>query len=314
VLTGDKQAAIISNVVNAGKRQDAYQVLFEAMLSRVDGKMQFGRPDLKRAIMTAFYGSKAVPEEVFGKGKLLGAFFQTLEEETPFIWELNRAFLNMWNPNALKYSWVLPDNFHVHVKVTDHVQEDVEFMGEMVTTFRKENMPTPTGRSLGANVTHSLDGLIVRELLRRCSFNREQKDSIQALINDGQSELRDEESENDEMVIKLWELYHQSGYLSARILDYLDSGNIQMVDTDVIQDMLDSMPEKPFQVIPVHDCFRVHPNYGNDLRHQYNLQLSLIAGSNMLSFLLSQILGRPVPINKQSHFAQEILDTDYALS
>jgi hypothetical protein len=187
-------------------------------------------------------------------------------------------------------------------------------MGEMVTTFRKENMPTPTGRSLGANVTHSLDGLIVRELLRRCSFNREQKDSIQALINDGQSELRDEESENDEMVIKLWELYHQSGYLSARILDYLDSGNIQMVDTDVIQDMLDSMPEKPFQVIPVHDCFRVHPNYGNDLRHQYNLQLSLIAGSNMLSFLLSQILGRPVPINKQSHFAQEILDTDYALS
>jgi hypothetical protein len=143
VLTGDKQAAIISNVVNAGKRQDAYQVLFEAMLSRVDGKMQFGRPDLKRAIMTAFYGSKAVPEEVFGKGKLLGAFFQTLEEETPFIWELNRAFLNMWNPNALKYSWVLPDNFHVHVKVTDHVQEDVEFMGEMVTTFRKERTCRP---------------------------------------------------------------------------------------------------------------------------------------------------------------------------
>lgn len=316
VLTGDRQAATISNVVDAGKRQDAYQVLFDSMLRRVGGNVQFGRPDLKRAIMTAFYGSEAVPKEVFGEGKLYGAFLTTLEEETPFIWELNKAFLRMWNPNTLKYEWVLPDNFHVHVKVMDHVQEDVQFMGETVATFRKENMPTPTGRSLGANVTHSLDGMIVRELLRRCTFKREQKERVQAVIagDDGTIPFDCKADKDYEMVEQLWKLYEKSGYLSSRILDYLNPSNMHLVDTDPIQDMLDSMPEKPFHIIPVHDCFRVHPNYGNDLRQQYNLQLSLLAKSDMLSFLLSQIMGKQVDINKQGDFGDEILKADYALS
>lgn len=317
VLTGDRQAAVISNVVDAGKRNDAYQALFDAMLKRVGSTMQFSRSDLKRSIMTAFYGSEAVPKEVFGEGKMYGAFLQTLEEETPYIWELNKAFLRMWNPNALKYEWVLPDNFHVKVKVTDHVQEDVKFMDEIVPTFRKENRPTPTGRSLGANVTHSLDGMIVRELLRRCTFTREQKDRVQQIIANSMDAVEpcgEPDPTNIDMVQKLWELYEKSGYLSARILDHLDETTIHMVNTDPIQDLLDSMPEKPFRVIPVHDCFRVHPNYGNDLRKQYNLQLSLIARSDMLSFLLSQIIGKNVPINKQGDFADEILNTNYALS
>jgi hypothetical protein len=312
VLTGDRNAALISNVLDAGRRSDAYQVLFEAMLKRMQGSSQLARPEVKRAIMTAFYGSKAVPEEIFGPGKMLNTFYQTLEEETPFIWELNRAFLAMWDPKAYRYEWVLPDNFHVKVKVMDNVEEDVKFMGEEFTIQHKVNMPTKTGRSLGANVTHSLDGMIVRELLRRCAFNREQKARIQNLINGQKDEtvLRS----NGEMVERLWDLYEQSGYLSARIFDYLDSDNILFINTDPLQDLLDSMPEKPFKIIPVHDCFRVLPNYGNDLRKQYNLQLSLIAKSDLLSFLLSQIVGKRVPITKQSHFEEEILQTDYALS
>jgi hypothetical protein len=122
------------------------------------------------------------------------------------------------------------------------------------------------------------------------------------------------EKVEDDMVKTVWNLYQRSGYLSARILDYLDTSNIHMVDTDVIQDMLDSMPEKPFKVVPIHDCFRVHPNYGNDLRKQYNLQLSLIAKSNLLSYLLSQILGYNVPVIKQAHFSDEVLNANYALS
>ena len=318
VLTGDKQAALISNVLDAGQRNDAYQVLYDQMCKRVGGATNFARADLKRSIMTAFYGSEAVPKEIFGEGKLLGAFFQTLEEETPYIWELNKAFLKMWNPRALKYSWVMPDNFHVHIKVMDQIQEDVRFMGQVFSTYRKANLPMENGRSLGANVTHSIDGFIVRELVRRCNFSREQKDRIQRLIAE-QLDVpadfkRDEESENAQMVIELWDLYEQSGYLSCRIFDYLDSSNLHLINTDPLQDLLDSMPDKPFKIIPVHDCFRVHPNYGNDLRKQYNLQLSLIAESEMLSFLLRQILGKQVAVQKQGNFAQDILQANYALS
>lgn len=63
------------------------------------------------------------------------------------------------------------------------------------------------------------------------------------------------------------------------------------------------------------DCFRCLPQYGNDLRTQYNLQLHLIAKSNLLSFLLSQLLHRPVSIGKLNpEMIDQILDANYALS
>jgi hypothetical protein len=75
------------------------------------------------------------------------------------------------------------------------------------------------------------------------------------------------------------------------------------------------MPAKPFKVLSIHDAFRVHPLYGNDIRTQYNLQLYLIAKSKMLGYLLSQIVGKDIVIGKlDPTLADDILDTDYALS
>lgn len=309
-LTGDRSAAALSNVIDSGTRVDAYQALYRAMAERAVTDVKFSRADLKRAIMTAFYGSKAVPEEVFGEGKLLQTFFQTLEEKTPHVWELNKAFLDMWNPEALKYSWVLPDNFNVHIKVMDQVEETVEFMGEYFTTSRKENKPMAEGRSIGANITHSIDGMIVRELMRRCTYDPKQIAMIQSWLAGAESDHQGD----DAMVQQLWDLYTMSGYLSARILDFLSPSNLHLVDPQVIHGLIDSMPKKPFPIIPVHDCFRVHPNYGNDLRRQYNLQLALITQSDMLQFLLSQVLNQNVCVNKQDNLFEEALEANYALS
>lgn len=313
VLTGDKAAARLSNVINAKKRNDAYQILYKSMEKRAgDSSGTITKEAVKKSIMTALYGSEAVPKKVFGEGRRLAIFFQTLEEEMPHVWELNKAFLSMWDPDALGYSWVLPDNFHVNMKVEDQVQESVEFFGETFITHRNENRPVAQGRSLGANVTHSVDGFIVRELLRRCDHNPKRRNIIYDLLVHGITVSST--SEDDTMVGKLWKHYQESGYLSARILDHLGSDNIHLVSTTAIHELLSTLPVRPFKIIPVHDCFRVHPNYGNDLRRQYNLQLSLVAQSNMLQFILSQLLKTPVPINKQADFAHEILDADYALS
>src|SRR5690606_31790710 len=93
VLVGDESAAKLSNVVDTGHRSDAYTALFEAMKRRTGDKSNFARADLKYAVMTAFYGSERVPKDLFGEGALLEMFFKTLEEETPYIWDLNKAFL-----------------------------------------------------------------------------------------------------------------------------------------------------------------------------------------------------------------------------
>lgn len=60
--------------------------------------------------------------------------------------------------------------------------------------------------------------------------------------------------------------------------------------------------------------FRCHPNYGNDLRRQYNQILHDMAKSDLLADLVSQLLGHRVSYTKFDDFADEILDADYTLS
>lgn len=313
VLTGDRSAALLSNVLDAGKRMDAYTGIYEEMLRRADQNIQLTRDTVKDAVMTSCYGSKAQPKKAFGEGPLLEIFHQTMKDLCPGIWQFNKAMLAWWDPTATQYSWVLPDNFHVHIKVMSLIQETVQFLGEDHHIYRKENLPMERGRSLGANLTHSVDGFIVRELTRRCSYDPQQIAEIRVLLRTGRG-IRDHSRTNAKMTLKLWTLYQQSGILSARILDYLDYATIHLVDQTKIQELIDSLPKKPFRILSVHDCFRVHPNYGNDLRRQYIQLLHEIAGSNLLQFLLDQMLRDPVQVTKLEDFSKEVLDSNYALS
>lgn len=245
---------------------------------------------------------------------MLDVFYDTMVAMAPAAWELNEAFLAIWNGHALSHDWVLPDNFHVHVKVMTQMRETVHFLNEPFDVFYKVNAPQPEGRSLGANTIHSIDGMIVREITRRCDYNPEHIQRLRDWIAEssfGNGTLTDD----DKMVLILWDRYKNTGYLSARILDYLNPQNLGHVDTTKLLELLDSLPERPFRVVTIHDCFRCLPHYGNDLRKQYNLQLEMIARSNLLSDLISQIIGKPVQIGKMDpSMIQQIPHTNYALS
>lgn len=270
--------------------------------------------------MTAFYGSTAMPRIIFGEGELLQAFYKVMEERTPGIWELNKALLDLWQPNAYSHDWVLPDNFHVHVKVMDSISNSIDFMGNSYEIISKVNAPTPTGLSIGANVVHSIDAMVVRELSRRCDFNLAKKAEIMELIlttPDHTAERRIERSTDSRLVQTLLHRATSSGFLSARILDHINEGTIHLCDAnqrEQIWALLESMPEKPFKVLAVHDCFRVHPNYANDLRSQYNQVLYEISQSQLLQNIGGQILGEEVIVNKRDDISKDILETNYALS
>lgn len=265
--------------------------------------------------MTALYGSQAVPKEMFGEGMQLKIFYDVMMEMAPAAWELNEAFIKMWDPDALSNDWTLPDNFHVHVKVMAQEKDTIQFLNEPYDIYHQVNRPTKEGRSLGANCVHSIDGMIVREITRRCDYNIDKVLAVTAALNNEEAGGKGLGRKDDIMVSTLWRHYTESGYLSARILDHLDLSNMGLVDKDVIWELIDSLPERPFKVMAVHDCFRVLPNYGNDLRKQYNNQLMLIARSNLLQYLLSQIIGRKVTIGKlDPTLYRDIAVTDYALS
>jgi hypothetical protein len=314
-LTGDPYAAALCNVVDTGQREDAYISIYQAMLNQVQDKSKLTREQTKDAIMTAFYSSKAVPKRMFGEGALLDLFYDTLRTMAPGAWELNEAMLAFWNPDAYEHHWILPDNFHVHIKVMDQVKDHVLFFGQPFDVYYHVNRPVEEGRSLGANTIHSIDGMIVREMTRRCMYNPEKVDGLYKLLAEGNYGNAGDSPADAKEVTKLWDHYVRTGYLSARIIDHLDENTLSLVNGHDIKQLLDSLPFKPFEIITIHDCFRVLPHYGNDLREQYNLQLQLLAKSNLLQDIISQLIGRPITLNKlDPQLWKRIGQTNYALS
>lgn len=314
VLTGDRKAASLCNVIDTGHREDAYTNLYENMCEQIGDIKKIDRDDTKYAIMTAFYSSTAVPKDVFGTGKLLEVFYETMKENAPGPWEVTEAMLAIWNNEALSYTWIMPDNFNVKIKVMGNETDYVQFLNEPFEVNYTVNKPITKGRSLGANMTHSVDGFIVREMTRRCDYNKEKINEVRNWIAQdmsGTSRSRD----NDKIIIKLQKLYEYSGYMSARVLDYIDPANIGHLNKKALNAVVTSLPEKPFKILTVHDCFRTLPNYGNDLRMQYNIILSQIAKSEMLSFLMSQIIKRDIKVAKLDNMLyKDILEANYSLS
>lgn len=314
-LTGDDKAAKLCGVIDTGHREDAYSVIYNEMVNSIGESAKISRDDCKDAIMTSLYGSTAVPKQVFGEGKLLQVFVDTMSNVAPAAWGLNQVFLDIWDSTVLSHDWILPDNFHVHVNVMGTVKEKVQFFNKPYEVVTKVNMPKEKGRSLGANVTHSIDGFLVRELTRRCDYRPDVIAKIQGMIFNCWEKNELQDTINNRMLEKLWFHYLDSGYLSARILDYITQDNISYIDRSVIQELIDSLPVKPFKVMSIHDCFRVLPNYGNDLREQYNLQLTLIAKSKLLSFTLTQVMGREIKVDKANpNMWKHIMDSNYTLS
>jgi len=280
--------------------------------------LQNGRGLTHLVEYNALYGSKAMPKQVFGEGELLTKFHNTMTEEAPGIWELNTAMLALWQPDALSHDWILPDNFHVQAKVTDTETTKITFLEKVYQVTSSINAPTEHGLSLGANITHSIDGMIVREIGRRCNFKPDRLALLKCLEKNLKSTHQDTKGVGDtanvKMVKKLAKHYQESGFLSARILDHLDDDSIVWAPQDALYELFQTLPKKPFPVLAIHDCFRVHPNYANDLRKQYNQIIYEIAQSNLLENLASQITGQQVKVTKKGNLGKEILEANYALS
>ena len=316
-LRGDRKAAELCNVVDTGVREDAYTKVYKAMLAKIGDSAKISRSDIKSAIMTGLYGSEAVPEAVFGEGtELLKTFYETMNELAPGAWELNQAFLAMWDANALSYNWILPDNFHVQIKVIGAVKENVHFRNAVFEITQRKNMTQKKGRSIGANVTHSVDSYVVRELTRRCNYDPEAIMQIKTTLCAAENQVVDMDCPYAEMVSTLWEHYKKTGMLSTRIFDYLTEENVCLVtDRSVVWRLIYSLPRKPFTVMAIHDCYRALPAYGNDLRQQYNNLLSEVAQGTLLNNLLTQLLGRPFDAGKLNpELWKEVKQTNYALS
>lgn len=329
-ITGCIEGCKATGLVDTGIRPDAYSLTTQVMndlLADQGLAVTVSRDDAKQALMTSFYGSRKTPKDIFGEDTPeLNAFYLAAHKVAPGAWELLQDLLGSWQPWALEHSWTLPDGYVARVKVMapKEARIEVDELDHATFTYEfYENEGTKTGLANAANVVHSIDALVLREMHRRCNYNHE-TDGVGAICVREELERRTLEGcEEDEMDPNSKINYYvghwaRSGFASMVIMPHINATNVRMIPTELLQELaaiIETMNHKPFPIITVHDEFKAHPNYINHMRQHYINILAELADSVIVSDILSQLHGRPGTFTKLSNdLSKHIRNSNYALS
>ena len=112
---------------------------------------------------------------VFGKGTPeLAAFYEAQYAIAPGAVECMNLMQASWQPFQDIYEWVMPDGFTVRIPIIQTCKQKIEVDEADHTTFQYQTdviCGTEEGISLAANICHSTDGYIAREVARKCPFD-----------------------------------------------------------------------------------------------------------------------------------------------
>lgn len=331
-LTGCYVGAKSTGLVG-DERSDVYTLCTAEMnnILHTQGlSVDISRKDAKRALMTSYYGSKAVPKELFGEDTPeLTAFYQAAQAIAPGAWELLQDLLASWQPFALKHQWKLPDGYDAVVKVMEKVSARIEIDELEHATFTyefHENIGTKTGLSNVANAIHSVDAYVLRCIHRRCNYDPSVVETAYVALL-AEKDLRDTYGVQpcgslnpDSKLAYYLEQAQRSGMVDVVVLPYIKDGkDTQYLPTEYLEKLLTivegMLQYTPFPVVTIHDEFKCHPNKMNHLRQQYINVFAELAESRLLDDILSQIHGIPGTFVKLSQdLGDHIRNSNYALS
>ena len=327
-LTGCVAGSKATGMIDPDRRADAYAETTAVMSNILGSSIDISRADAKQALMTSFYGSKLLPKQIFGeKTPELDAFYEAATTVAPGAWALLQDLLASWQPWALSHEWKLPDGFDARVKVMAkrEVRLEVDELDHATFTYEfYENRGSKSGLSNAANMVHSMDAYILREMHRRCNYNREVVEQAALFI---ECEMISRSmtptvylgTTPECKVAYFCEQYCRSSLASAAILPHLTADNVgQLLDSHLMSlaGIVNGMLEyKPFPLVTVHDEFKAHANNINMVRWQYKEILAELADGNVLDDLLTQIHGTPGTFDKLSfNLGDQIRNSNYALT
>ena len=217
--------------------------------------------------MTSFYSSTAVPKELFGEDTPeLVAFYKAAQATAPGAWELLQDLKAAWQSYALVHQWKLPDGYDARVKVMEKVSARIEVDELDHATFTyefHENIGSKTGRSLPANVVHSVDGYVLRCVHRRCNYDADVVSKAHAALL-AEKDLRDTypiqasldlDPESD--LAYYLAQYHRSQMVDVVVLPYIRDGkDTQYLPTKYLEKLLGiiegMLQYAPFPVVTIH--------------------------------------------------------------
>jgi hypothetical protein len=325
-ITGCVSGATATGMVDPERRADAYTETTGVMAGILGEAVEVPRADVKQSVMTVLYGSKAEPKAIFGADTpALAAFYEAMQIIAPGACELLQHLLDSWQSFALNHEWQLPDGFNAKVKVMamNECRIEVDELDHASMTYQYyTNEGSEKGLSNVANVIHSIDGFILREMTRRCNHHNSTTVGVDKLL---ELELLARslgevlELTTNEDVQYYVDLYEASGMASVVILPHLNAQTVsQLSDAHLraLKALTNTMQAyTPFPLVTIHDSFAAHANNVNWVRHWYKEILAELADSVILDHVLSQIHGMSGHFAKLSNnLSEKIRASNYALS
>jgi len=318
VLTKCATGCEASGVIGS-TRKDPYTTTTTIMSDLLSAEQMHERADIKQALMTVVYGSEKTPKDLFGEDTVeLKAFYKAARLTAPGAMKLLDLLKDLWDPEALSYSWTAPDGFNVRcpVKVLKQKRIEIDTL-ENHPTFTHQyyaNEPIETGRFLAANIAHSIDAYIDRELRARCMMDRAQLITVAAQL---QRAIKHQHTAYGATPPEVAWREHQC--ISLVGAEYAYDYGIHAFSYEycvALLDLINKVTGRPrFTVVSIHDKFKCLANYMTWVRQMYIDLLSELSQGNSLNVILSAIAGKAVewkPLDKNIHL--QIEQAEYPLS
>lgn len=324
-LTLDEPALQDTGLIG-NERGDIYSAIYRDMCKAMgkdtsDAHVKDMRDRAKKSIVPMMYGSRRAPERYFPDEVERSAFLIAADKRMKSCLILRNVLMNAVDKEATQYQWVMPDR---HTVITPVIVRNW-YETTLANGFSFKWSIYEKGKSNwyiknAANVIHSLDGFIMREMVRRCTYNtRLVYDTYNLLLG-----VKTVEGGVSDDFLKAKFLMEQSGFIPTNIISVINTteevNQLSKEDKDkLIARLYLILKYKPFEVLVIHDCFTSNANYGNYLRYWYKEIMAEIAESNMLHFLCRQLPNNPVTeksVNQEAkkRVAMLIRESEYGLS
>lgn len=307
VLSGCEKACMATGLINTGVRPDAYTAITKAM------NIDIERDDVKKAVMTALYGSTEKPQEILGDK--VSYLWAAIYEVAPTVADLMEHILGSAAKN-IKYEWTLPDGHTA--KTHDFKYEDIPFSCNGTELYvTKKDKQSSRRLSLLANLTHSVDGWVLRELITATKLGKTEALVKVSAAKDKVGSLDSLSKKIRDQVIRMGNQYKATGIASytALLLPTEALAALGNAYLDALATRIDTwLHEVPYGMITIHDSFGCLPKNMNATRKLYNEIMYTITTHDLLNNLLNQVGLKAFSYRKVIPDVERILDADYAIN
>ena len=313
-----------TGALNTGSVPDLYTTIYKNMITQ---SLELSRDQVKKATVPFVYGSDQAPDNVFGSAA--PDFVEAYERTVPLAAMVRTILINAWDESAYFYQYYLPDGALVHLECRINDDFKGNTMGNYSYTYRcAVNRPLKSyekgAKSLVANVTHSCDAFVVREIGARCDYNTKLiKTAITAIESHMESEFKDAEYDagehaNLELILleKLWKKFN---FLSVTAIELIRNGNLHGLSDEYLLALSEKahwmLEYNSFRIFTIHDEFKCSPNNIERMRQVYNSIIAELYKSTWLLDTMETLTGNSYswtePTKEEIYI--ELLNSNYAI-